>query len=118
ATTGGAAHAVTQDVVVLEEKDDKFDWLSENLPRILDEAQEEDGQVLIFVNQKSGASELAVAVREFMSLPCEALHGDSDQNERMKIMADFRSRKTKVLVATDVASRGLDIPSVKEVICY
>ncbi|KAF4738447.1 hypothetical protein FOZ62_010884, partial [Perkinsus olseni] len=106
------------DVVVLEEKDDKFDWLSENLPRILDEAQEEDGQVLIFVNQKSGASELAVAVREFMSLPCEALHGDSDQNERMKIMADFRSRKTKVLVATDVASRGLDIPSVKEVICY
>ncbi|KAF4667279.1 hypothetical protein FOL46_002608 [Perkinsus olseni] len=118
ATTGGAAHAVTQDVVVLEEKDDKFNWLSENLPRILDEAQEEDGQVLIFVNQKSGASELAVAVREFMSLPCEALHGDSDQNERMKIMADFRSRKTKVLVATDVASRGLDIPSVKEVICY
>ncbi|KAF4728409.1 hypothetical protein FOZ62_014197, partial [Perkinsus olseni] len=118
ATTGGAAHAVTQDVVVLEEKDDKFNWLSENLPRILDEAQEEDGQVLIFVNQKSGASELAVAVREFMSLPCEALHGDSDQNERMKIMADFRSRKTKVLVATDVASRGLDIPSVKEVVCY
>ncbi|EER19851.1 RNA helicase-1, putative [Perkinsus marinus ATCC 50983] len=118
ATTGGAAQAVTQDVVVVEEKDDKFNWLSENLPHILDDAQEEDGQVLIFVNQKSGASELAVAIREFMSLPCEALHGDSDQNDRMKIMADFRSRKTKVLVATDVASRGLDIPAVKEVICY
>lgn len=45
----------------------------------------QDGQVLIFVNQKSGASELAVAIREFMSLPCEALHGDSDQNDRMKV---------------------------------
>lgn len=46
------------------------------------------------------------------SIPCEALHGDISQAQRERTLAGFRSGDFNVLVATDVASRGLDIPNV------
>ena len=47
-----------------------------------------------------------------------ALHGDLQQYERDKVIRDFKSSKVKILVATDVAARGLDIKSVKTVVNY
>ncbi|MGO4612057.1 helicase-related protein, partial [Variovorax sp. 2RAF20] len=44
-----------------------------------------------------------------------AIHGDLDQSQRMKTLADFRSGALKILVASDVAARGLDIPDVSQV---
>jgi superfamily II DNA/RNA helicase len=46
------------------------------------------------------------------SIPCEALHGDISQAQRERTLAGFREGHFNVLVATDVASRGLDIPNV------
>lgn len=46
------------------------------------------------------------------SVQCEALHGDISQAQREKTLAGFRNGHFNVLVATDVASRGLDIPNV------
>jgi len=46
------------------------------------------------------------------SLKCEALHGDISQTQRERTLAGFRNNDFNVLVATDVASRGLDVPNV------
>lgn len=46
------------------------------------------------------------------SLQCEPLHGDISQNQRERTLAGFRDGRFNVLVATDVAARGLDIPNV------
>ena len=53
-----------------------------------------------------------------LGFPAEALHGDRSQKERMAALATFRSSQVKILIATDVASRGLDIPEVQLVINY
>jgi len=52
------------------------------------------------------------------SVKCEALHGDISQAQREKTLAGFRNGHFNVLVATDVASRGLDIPNVDLVSCF
>ena len=55
-----------------------------------------------------------------MPPPCRAvaIHGDMDQHSRMATLADFKAGKQHVLVATDVAARGLDIKSIKSVVNY
>ena len=52
------------------------------------------------------------------ALPCEALHGDIAQWQREKTLAGFREGRFSVMVATDVAARGLDIPNVDLVVHY
>merc|ERR1719313_2826118 len=47
-----------------------------------------------------------------------ALHGDMDQGERMRILDSFRARKEEILVATDLAARGLDVPTIRTVVSY
>ncbi|KXZ51538.1 hypothetical protein GPECTOR_12g501 [Gonium pectorale] len=74
------------------------------------------GKAIIFVNTKAKADEVNMAVNEFA--PCEALHGDISQAQREKSLAMFREGKYSCLVATDVAARGLDIPSVDLVVHY
>ena len=51
-------------------------------------------------------------------LDCRCLHGDVFQNERNEIISGFKARKFPILVATDVAARGLDIPDVEYVINF
>lgn len=46
------------------------------------------------------------------SLSCEALHGDISQNQRERTLSGFRDGRFNILVATDVAARGLDVPNV------
>jgi ATP-dependent RNA helicase RhlE len=65
-------------------------------------------QALIFVNSKLGAARLARSF-ERDGLRTQALHGDKSQDERLKALAAFKSGEVDVLVATDVAARGLDI---------
>lgn len=68
------------------------------------------------VQTKREADEVAASVGGH--LPCGALHGDMSQREREKVLAAFRDKKLTVLVATDVAARGLDIPDVDLVVHY
>lgn len=74
-------------------------------------------QCIIFCNSKIGCAHLARAlVRD--GIKAEALHGDRNQNERMQILEAFKNGEVAVLVATDVAARGLDIPAMPCVINF
>jgi len=74
-------------------------------------------QVIVFVNKKLGASRLAKLL-ERDGIACAAIHGDRSQAERTKALEDFKAGVIEVLVATDVAARGLDISALPAVINY
>ena len=71
-------------------------------------------QALVFVNSKLGAARLARSF-ERDGLKTQALHGDKSQDERLKALAAFKAGEVDLLVATDVAARGLDIADLPAV---
>jgi ATP-dependent RNA helicase RhlE len=74
-------------------------------------------QVLVFTGTRIGANRLAHQLRRD-HIQADAIHGDKSQAEREAALADFKAGKTAVLVATDVASRGLDIEGLPQVINF
>ncbi|MDO4636847.1 MAG: DEAD/DEAH box helicase [Lautropia sp.] len=74
-------------------------------------------QVIVFSNTKIGAGRLARHLQQ-EGYRAEAIHGDKSQQERLKTLEAFKSGDVKVLVATDVAARGLDIAELPAVINY
>ncbi len=76
--------------------------------------QRELAQAIVFVNSKLGAARLARAF-ERDGLKTQALHGDKSQDERLKALAAFKAGEVDLLVATDVAARGLDIADLPAV---
>jgi superfamily II DNA/RNA helicase len=74
-------------------------------------------QVIVFSNTKIGAGRLARQL-ERDGLVAAAIHGDKTQQERLKTLDDFKQGRVSVLVATDVAARGLDIAELPAVINY
>lgn len=85
------------------------------LCRIID--MEDIGQGIIFCRTKRGVDELVVAL-EARGYFADALHGDLSQQQRDRVMKRFRDGKSELLVATDVAARGLDINNVTHVINF
>jgi ATP-dependent RNA helicase DeaD len=88
---------------------------SEALCRILD--VEDVGRAIVFCRTKRGVDELA-AVLQARGYPCEAIHGDMVQPQRLRALGRFREGRSPLLVATDVAARGLDVEGVTHVINY
>ncbi|MEQ1535237.1 MAG: DEAD/DEAH box helicase [Burkholderiaceae bacterium] len=76
--------------------------------------QKEIKQSFVFVNSKLGCARLARSLEKF-GLKATALHGDKSQDERLKALEAFKSGAVDLLVATDVAARGLDIKDVPAV---
>jgi len=74
-------------------------------------------QTVIFTSTKSYAAQLSQELRE-QGQPAEALHGDLHQRKRTKTINAFREGKVRILVATDVAARGIDVRSVSHVINF
>ena len=74
-------------------------------------------RVLIFTRTKHGANRLAKQL-ESDGITATAIHGNKSQNARTKALADFKSRNVRALVATDVASRGLDISELPHVVNF
>lgn len=72
---------------------------------------------LVFVQKKSDADMVCKALDE-KGYQVAALHGDIPQSQREKILSRFRSKKTRILVATDVAARGIDIEGLTHVVNY
>jgi len=72
---------------------------------------------IVFCNRKSEVDVVAKSLRQH-GFDAAPIHGDLDQSLRMKTLADFRSGELKILVASDVAARGLDIPDVSHVFNY
>jgi len=79
--------------------------------------QRDLAQVLVFVNTKIGARRLARQLQRD-GVNADAIHGDKTQDERMKALEAFKAGSIRVLVATDVAARGLDITELPGVINY
>jgi ATP-dependent RNA helicase RhlE len=74
-------------------------------------------QVLVFARTKHGADRLSKQLNQD-GLQCAALHGNKSQAARTRTLADFKTGKLRVLVATDVAARGLDIDRLPHVVNY
>ncbi|XP_039595825.1 ATP-dependent RNA helicase DDX42 isoform X2 [Polypterus senegalus] len=109
---GEANEDVTQIVEILSSGLEKWGWLTRRLVKFTSA-----GSVLVFVTKKANCEELANNLsQEGYSLGL--LHGDMDQSERNKVIGEFKKNQLPVLVATDVAARGLDIPSIKTVVNY
>ena len=86
-------------------------------PQLMKELDAREGSVIIFVKTKRGADELAdqLASDEHS---VDAIHGDLRQRERDRVIHAFRNKRYRIMVATDVAARGLDIPHIEHVINY
>ena len=76
-----------------------------------------DGPTLVFVRTKHGAERLARQLQA-LGVRAAAMHGDRTQEQRMAAVEGFRSGRHNVLVATDIAARGLDIDGITFVINY
>jgi len=107
-----ANKAITQHVEKRVNVTQKFDRLLE----ILNEFGEED-KVLIFCNRRMSTKKLYQYIIR-RGLKCACLSSDSTQHLREITLSKFKSGQLKILVATDVASRGLDIPEVEAVINF
>lgn len=89
----------------------------EKYPRLLEHLAAHAGSVLIFVKTKYGTEKLAVRLAR-QNHSADAVHGDLRQSRRDRVIQGFRDKKFRILVATDLAARGLDIPHIGMVINY
>ena len=103
------ADNLEQQVMYISESD-KHNQLTSELGK-------RDGSVIVFVKTKRGAEKMAKKLK-LESHSADAIHGDLRHGKRERIINEFRNRKYRIMVATDVAARGLDIDHVKHVINY
>ncbi len=108
--TQDTAKNIDQDVIRIKNKT-KFEVLLELL------LTEDFNKVLVFSRTKHGAEKLAHELKK-SGVKAESIHGDKNQSARLRALNDFKSDRVKVLVATDVAARGLDISDISHVINY
>ena len=107
---GAASKDVTQRIEYVEQHH-KIDFVVDFLSRL------PQGLVLVFVETRRSADHLEeVLCRE--NFPASSIHGDKSQREREDALRLFKSGRHPILVATDVAARGLDIPNVTQVINF
>ncbi|KAG9509702.1 ATP-dependent RNA helicase DDX42, partial [Fragariocoptes setiger] len=109
---GEANIDVTQKVLTFSAPNFKWEWLVSRLVELMS-----NGSVLIFVTRKLNAEELHRNITE-LNHQCLLLHGDMDQSDRNRVITSFKRKEVCLMVATDVAARGLDISHVKTVINY
>jgi ATP-dependent RNA helicase RhlE len=93
------------------EMDDKRFFLE----RIVNENPE--SKIVVFVRTKVRAERVAAAM-ERVGIKTVTMHSDKDQGDRLKVMSTFKSGEVKILIATDISARGIDIPDVDFVINY
>lgn len=102
---------IEQDIIRVNSSSDKFDVLADLL------CDSELEKVIVFGETKYGVQRLADRL-EKMGVPAVAIHGNKSQSQREKALRSFKQDEARVLVATDVAARGLDIPNVSHVINF
>ncbi|HYD18818.1 MAG TPA: DEAD/DEAH box helicase, partial [Patescibacteria group bacterium] len=84
---------------------------------LMQELRARTGSVIIFVKTKRGADRLALKLNNDQQ-SAAPIHGNLNQNQRNRVIQAFRDMKHRIMVATDVAARGLDIPHIEHVINY
>lgn len=106
-----ANHMIKQSFDFITE-DGKYDQLCRLLEREMD-----GSRVLVFCETKRGCDEVTRKLRQ-EGWPALSIHGDKSQEERDWVLAEFKSNRHPVMLATDVAARGLDVKDIKCVINY
>jgi len=91
------------------------EYKSALLKDVLDDKKLET--VLVFTRTKHGADKLAKYLSK-ANIPSDAIHGNKSQNARQRALTDFKNRKIRVLVASDIAARGIDIDMLSCVVNY
>lgn len=109
--TAETSEHVEQDVIEVRDKAHKMELLTDML------SQPHYEKVLIFGETKFGVQRLSDHL-DNTGIPSAAIHGNKNQSQRQRALKAFKDQKVKVLVATDVAARGLDIPNVSHVINF
>ncbi|WP_413559565.1 DEAD/DEAH box helicase [Bdellovibrio sp. HCB209] len=100
-----------QHFVMFVEMDDKRFFLAEYIN------QNTDGKFIVFVRTRVRAERVAKAL-ERVNIASITLHGEKDQTDRAEVLNTFRKGDCKIMIATDVSARGIDIPDVTHVINY
>ncbi len=111
AKTGDTAENVEQDVVRFDRYEEKMEILHNLL------LGEDFKKVLIFGETKHGVEDIYLNLSE-RGFKAMSIHGDKSQRERRVALRLFKEERVKILVATDVAARGIDVPEVSHVINY
>jgi len=105
------AHTIRQYVEVVDERDKRS-----RLKRLLEKVMD-GSKILIFAQTKRDGDDLTREMRTD-GWPALCIHGDKKQEEREWVLKEFKEGKSPILIATDVASRGLDVKDIKYVINY
>ncbi len=90
---------------------------AEKYGKLVELLESRSGSIIVFVKTKHGADRLATKL-EKNNHSADAIHGDLRQRQRDRVIQNFRDKKHRIMVATDVAARGLDIPHIEHVINY
>jgi len=109
--TSDTSKNVEQDIVRVERGSGKFEVLQQLL------SKEEFSKVLIFGRTKHGVEKLSIALGQ-CGFKSESIHGNKTHSHRQRALGAFKDNRVQILVATDVAARGLDIADVSHVINY
>ena len=109
--TADTSERVEQDVVEATSKEHKLEVLLNML------SEEDFEKVLVFGETKFGVQRLSDHL-DRSGIPSAAIHGNKSQSQRQRALKAFKDNKVRVMVATDVAARGLDIPNVSHVINF
>ncbi|KAM3081417.1 ATP-dependent RNA helicase dbp2, variant 2 [Clarireedia jacksonii] len=108
-----ANHRITQIVEVVSEFE-KRDKMTKHLEKIM---EDKDNKILIFTGTKRVADDITRFLRQD-GWPALSIHGDKQQNERDWVLNEFKTGKSPIMVATDVASRGIDVRNITHVLNY
>ncbi|XP_026335945.1 DEAD box protein 53 [Ursus maritimus] len=106
-----AVNTVKQNVIITTEEE-KRSLIQEFLQNLSPQ-----DKVIVFVSRKLVADDLSSDL-SIQGIPVQSLHGDREQHDRERALEDFRSGKVKILIATDLASRGLDVNDITHVYNY
>jgi ATP-dependent RNA helicase RhlE len=112
--------SVTPQVVTVEKIDQSVYHVAARQKRslLLDLLKNEDmKRVVVFCRTKHGANKVADFLEDY-GVPVAAIHGNKSQNARQSALNAFKSGNARVLVATDIASRGIDVPGITHVVNY
>ena len=111
---------VTPQATTVEKIDQKINFVEKsNKLRLLKNILKKESAttVLVFSRTKHGANKIVKYLTK-ESIQSEAIHGNKSQSAREKALDEFRSGKIKVLIATDIAARGIDVPDITHVINF
>ncbi|MEQ1789136.1 MAG: DEAD/DEAH box helicase [Rickettsiales bacterium] len=100
---------IKQEIIHVNESG-KYDELAKQI-------DERTGSIIVFVKTKRGADRLSERLNK-QGNKADTIHGDLHQRKREKVIQGFRDMKFRILVATDIAARGLDIPHIEHVVNY